>query len=104
VRLTRDLYEYARREGQLYYQRGSKRGVFPVGFASSPYAELFQQAARRKGSVKMTYGAKERLVDVQRFDGTYIRGYCHLRRELLTFRIDRVEAAEAAPSSDPLFG
>ena len=104
VRLTRDLYEYARREGHLFYQRGSKRGMFPVGFAKSPYAELFHEAARRRGSVNMRYGAKERLVDVHRFDGSYIRGYCHLRREVLTFRIDRVEAAELAPSSDPLFG
>ena len=75
-----------------------------MSFAKSPFAQLFHDAARRKGSVTMVYGAKERLVDVQRFDGTYIRGYCHLRRQLLTFRIDRVESAEAAPSSDPLFG
>lgn len=103
VRLTRDLYEYARREGHLRYQRGDRAAMFPVSFAPHPLAAVFRSAAERRGSVRMTYGAKERLVDVERFDGTYIRGYCHLRREVLTFRLDRVDTAESAPSSDPLF-
>jgi len=103
VKLTRDLYEYAKNHGHLYYQRGDRRGVIPVTFAESAFAALFQEAARARGSVRMVYGAKERLVDVHRFDGVYIRGYCHLRGEVLTFRLDRVEEAEAVASSDPLF-
>ncbi len=112
VRLTRDLYEYANRHGHLLYNRrggrqrrsgGQDRGVIPVSFAESPFAAIFRQAATRRGSVRIVYGAKERLVDVHRFDGSYIRGYCHLRREVLTFRLDRVEAAEAVASSEPLF-
>ncbi len=103
VRLTRDLYEYAKREGHLLYQRGNRSGMFPVSFARSRYHQLFEDAARNRASVRMTYGARERQVDVHRFDGSYIRGYCHLRREVLTFRLDRVEVAEAVPSSTPLF-
>jgi predicted DNA-binding transcriptional regulator YafY len=51
----------------------------------------------------MTYGAKERLIDVIRFDGMYIRAFCHLKKEELTFRLDRVEGAELVASSTPLF-
>lgn len=103
VKLTKDLYEYARREGMLYYQRGRRRVPVPMSFAPGPYAELFAEAAARRGSVKIRYGGRERLIDVLRFDGAYIRAYCHLKREELTFRLDRVEEAHAAPSSAPLF-
>lgn len=33
---------------------------------------------------------KYREVDVKKFDGLYIEGYCHSRKQYLTFRIDRV--------------
>lgn len=104
VRLTRDLYEYAKREGMLYFMKGQRRAPVPLSFTKRPFADVFEEAARRQGSVRMRYGGKERLVDVLRFDGAYIRAFCHLKREELTFRLDRVEAAEAAPSSTPLFG
>ncbi len=104
VKLTKDLFEYARREGMLYYQKGQRRAPVAMSFSKSPYALLFEEAARTHGSVRMRYGAKERLVDVLRFDGAYIRAYCHLKKEELTFRLDRVEGAEAVPSSTPLFG
>ena len=103
VKLTRDLYEYAKKNGNLLFQKGAKRGVIPMSFAESPFSKLFKAAAQRKESVKIFYGAKERLIDVQRFDGVYIRAYCHLRKEERTFRLDRVEAAEVVASSAPLF-
>ena len=104
VKLTRDLFEYAKKHGQLLYQKGKRSAPVPMSFAESPHAKLFKTAAKTKGSVKMLYGAKTRLVDVIRFDGAYIRAFCHLRNEELTFRLDRVEDAEAVASSAPLFG
>jgi hypothetical protein len=103
VKLTRDLYDYARRHGHLYVDKGGRKAVVPVSFAEHPLAKVFVEAAKVRGSVRMTYGAKERLVEVQAFDGVYIRGYCHLKQQELTFRLDRVEAAVPAPSSKPLF-
>lgn len=35
-----------------------------------------------------------REVDVKEVDATYITGYCHLRRQLRTFRIDRIRNQE----------
>ncbi len=104
VKLTRDIYEYAKKNGQLYFEKGTRRGVIPMSFVESPFVSLFKDAAKQKASVRMRYGAKDRVIDVIRFDGVYIRAYCHLRREELTFRLDRVESAELIPSSNPLFG
>lgn len=103
VKLTKDLYEYAKKHGHVLYQRGTQKGIIAMKFGQSPYSKLFEEALLSKTSIKMTYGAKERLIDVIRFDGMYIRAFCHLKNEELTFRLDRVEGAELVPSSTPLF-
>lgn len=104
VKITRDLYEYAKANQVLYFQKGQKRSPVPMNFVKNPLVETLKKAAESKASVKMVYGSKERLVDIHNFDGIYIKGYCHLRREALTFRLDRVEGIELVSSSTPLFG
>ncbi|WMT58512.1 ribonuclease H-like domain-containing protein [Truepera radiovictrix] len=103
VKLTRDLYEYARRHGQLFYQKGSRRAPIPMSFTEHPLGAVFRQALKTRAQVQMSYGGKVRLVDVTAFDGAYIRGFCHLRQKPLTFRLDKVEEAMLVASSTPLF-
>lgn len=103
VKLTRDIYEYGRKHGNLYFMKGKRRSMFNLSFAANPYQQLFKEAAKTRGSIRMTYGAKDRLVDVLSFDGVHIRAYCHLRQQELTFRLDRVEQAQKVDSSTPLF-
>ena len=107
VKLTRDIYEYANKEHTLYYSKGKHNAPISIEFAESQHAPLFKEAAKTKGSIKMTYSSKnsskERMIDVHSFDGMYIKGFCHIKKMVLTFRIDRVEAAEAVASSQPLF-
>lgn len=103
VKLTRDLYEYARKHGQLLYQKGPRRAPIPMSFAENPLAPLFRQALLSRSQVQLSYGGKTRLLDVTSFDGAYIRGFCHLRQKQLTFRLDRVETASLVASSAPLF-
>ena len=103
VKLTRDLYEYARRYGQLFFQKGPRRAPIAMSFTEHPLAPLFREVAQVRGSVKMNYGGKTRQVDVTSFDGAYVRGYCHLRQKQLTFRLDKVEDAVKVASSPPLF-
>lgn len=103
VKLTRDLYEYARQHGQLFYQKGPRRAPIPMSFAEHPLSALFRQALQTRTQVQMSYGGKTRLVDVTSFDGAYIRGFCHLRQKPLTFRLDKVEEASLVASSTPLF-
>lgn len=103
VKLTRDLYDYARKHGQLFFQKGPRRAPVPMSFAEHPLAPLFREVARERGSVQMSYGGKTRQVDVTSFDGAYVRGFCHLRQKQLTFRLDKVESAVRVASSTPLF-
>jgi hypothetical protein len=103
VKLTRDIYEYAKKNGNVLFQKGYKKGIIAMEFGSSPYKAIFEEAAATRSSVKMIYGAKQRLVDVIGFEGMYIRAYDHTKKEELVFRLDRVEGAELVPSSKPLF-
>lgn len=104
VKLTRDLYEYARKNGQLFFQKGPRRAPVPMSFSEHPLAPLLREVARERASVQMSYGGKVRQVDVSSFDGAYIRGFCHLRQKVLTFRLDKVEEVKRVASSTPLFG
>ncbi len=103
VKLTRDLFEYARKYGQLFFQKGPRRAPVLMSFAEHPLAPLFREVARERASVQMSYGGKTRLVDVTSFDGAYVRGFCQLRQKQLTFRLDKVETAVKVASSTPLF-
>lgn len=103
VKLTRDLYEYARKYGQLFFQKGPRRAPIPMSFAESPFAPLLREVAKERGSVQLVYGSKTRLVDVTSFDGAYLKGFCHLRQKQLTFRVDKIEDVARVASSTPLF-
>jgi DEAD/DEAH box helicase domain-containing protein len=103
VKITRDLYEYAKRDGQLYFNKAGQNAPVAMSFAESPLAKLLRESARTKASVKLTYKGKTRVVDVRSFDGMYLRGFCHSAGEGRTFRLDRVEDAERVDSSPPLF-
>jgi RNase_H superfamily len=103
VKLTKDIYEYAKKNGHVLFQRGYQKGIIAMDFGSSPYKEIFDEALATKSSVKILYGTKQRLIDIIRFDGMYIRAFDHSKQEELTFRLDRVEGAELVPSSTPLF-
>ena len=69
VKITSDLYEYAKANQVLYYQKGKRRAPVPMSFATNPFTEIFKKVNDDRGSVKMVYGSKERLVDVHAFDG-----------------------------------
>lgn len=70
----------------------------------SPYLEALRKAARQERQVRITYqgsskpGRTERVVDpyglVHRSGWWYVVAYCHLRRALRTFRVDRIQNLE----------
>lgn len=101
VKVTRDLYDYVQKEGLLYYQKGSRRVPIPIG--EHPLAELFRQAVQQRSSIKIQYNGRERLLDVQHFDGLYIDAFDHSQQATRRFRLDKVEKAQRVGSSTPLF-
>ncbi len=63
---------------------------------------LFQRAARRRGRVRLLYGAVPFVIEVLDFDGHLITGASE-ERGVLRFRLERIAEALELPSSDPLF-
>jgi predicted DNA-binding transcriptional regulator YafY len=69
-----------------------------------PYLALLRTAVRDRSSVRMAYrgGAKSQVTRrdldpyalLHRWGWWYVVGYCHLRREVRSFRVDRIEALE----------
>ena len=64
--------------------------------------ELFTRAARRRGRVRLLYGAAPYVVEVLAFDGALVTAACE-GRGVLRFRLDAITEAEELLSSDPLF-
>lgn len=65
-------------------------------------ARLLERAARRRGTVRLVYGAAPYVVEVLSFDGYLVTGAAG-GAEVLRFRLERVTDATEVPSSDPLF-
>ena len=106
VRITKEIYDFAEKNGYAYYtQYKGRKGKARVAmsFAKNSYSKIFQRAAKNKNALIIVYGGKERRIDVHRFDGIYIRAYCHLRRKDLSFRLDKVESVKEISAEIPLF-
>jgi len=63
------------------------------------YEWMVRKAAREGLTIVMLYRnargeMRERKVDVVEYRRPYFRGYCHLRREYRTFRVDRIFRAQ----------
>ena len=110
VRLTRDLYEYGKRHGQIsFYSRDSAGRVsIPVSWSgenSENIRQILAGAFRDRAQIEMHYlnksleagedAKKPRLVDIYKMEGDEFEGYCHLRKGLRTFRVERVLEARA---------
>lgn len=83
--------------GKMYWRElrdGDNYLPSPVEYDEKTY-ELWIVAARQKKSVQITYdsttsGITKRLVDPYKTSSPYGEGYCHLRKEVRKFRIDRI--------------
>lgn len=84
---SRELAEHVRAESSNESSR-----------SSSTTPQIIQHAAAAGETIRITYinaqgDPSTRNVDVQWCDADYFSGYCHLREEARTFRVDRVRSA-----------
>ncbi len=111
VRLTRDLYEYGKRHGKLFYyeQRGLQIASLPVSWGDR-IPEILKRALQERFTVEIVYisppgrqagpsdkdsGSKiVQLVDVYDLADNYFVGYSHLHGKIETFEISRVSAVK----------
>ncbi|MEK9166613.1 MAG: ribonuclease H-like domain-containing protein [Patescibacteria group bacterium] len=114
VRLTRDLYEYGKRHGHvLFHARDSAGRVsVPVSWAgenSQNIRQILVSAFQSRSRVEINYLTKTseagedpnktRLVDIYKIGEDEFEGYCHLRKGLRIFKIERVLAARPTGES-----
>lgn len=106
VRLTKDLYEYGCRHGQVYFtgKDGAKRAV-PVTWGGGAVDRIalrhrLEDAVTTRRRVEIEYVSlragseeherKRRKIDIIRFHADIIDAYCHLRQDTRRFHIDRI--------------
>lgn len=114
VRLTRDLYEYGKKHGHVLFESnidGKTRSV-PVAWGreiKKPLRSVIEEALERRRRLAIEYISSEdsdgmgfrkaRLIDVYAIRNNEIEAYCHLRRALRKFRIQRIVKAELTGDS-----
>ncbi len=115
VRLTRDLYEYGKKNGHLLFESRTDGKVhsIPVSWdkkIEQPIASVVDEALRERRRLAIEYISSEdrgglgfkkmRLVDVYRVKRNgEIEAYCHLRQGVRSFRINRIARAELTGES-----
>lgn len=114
VRLTRDLYEYGKKNGHVLFESFTDGRVhsIPVPWGREvkrPIISIVEEALNGRTRLAIEYisaedndglgYAKSRLVDVYRIKKNEIEAYCHLRRALRSFRINRILKAELTGES-----
>ena len=106
VKLTKELYEYGKAHGRLFFTSRFSQGKIqvPVFWPERKQAlglinKMLQEAFEKRLQVEIEYlsqvTGQEPVRRTQRVDVYYVRepdfeGYCHFRKDVCPFRIDRI--------------
>ncbi len=107
VRLTKELFDYGKQHGKLFATNryGSDKLEIPVFWPErkrdlSTIAKVLNEAFAKRLQVEIEYlsssvqaGAssqRTRRVDVYAVNEPYFEGYCHFRKDVRQFRVDRI--------------
>ncbi|MBI2023299.1 ribonuclease H-like domain-containing protein [Candidatus Giovannonibacteria bacterium] len=107
VELTKDLFEYGAKNGQVFFNPRNAPGkvALSVGWGNAEVKnirKILKQGLEEKRSIELEYITKpeasaeavsRRLVDIYRMKGDSFEGYCHLRKAERVFKIDRITDA-----------
>lgn len=110
VRLTRDLYEYGKKNGHVLFESfvDGKIHSIPVswgGEIKKPVSDIIKEAFEKRRRLSIEYISsenndglgfrKERNIDVYNVKSNgEIEAYCHLRKDIRSFRMARIARAE----------
>ena len=107
VRLTKELYDYGKQHGKFYASNrfGPNKLEIPVFWPERKrdlvtITKLLTEAFDKRLQVEIEYLSmsvqtgespqRTRRVDLYHVSGLYFEGYCHFRKDVRQFRIDRV--------------
>lgn len=110
VRLTRDLYEYGKKNGHVLFDSYIDRKIhsIPVAWAASvaePVGAVVARGLAERKKVAIEYVSsqdannegfkKTRIIEVRAIKPNgEIEAYCHLRKDVRSFRLARITKAE----------
>ncbi|KKU51361.1 MAG: hypothetical protein A3A28_02045 [Candidatus Sungbacteria bacterium RIFCSPLOWO2_01_FULL_47_32] len=109
VAITRDLYEYGKKNGALYFESkfGNQKRAVPVSWQEkkatpSSVFKTLHDAFQKRQRVSIEYVSrsaapneefkKNRKIDIYSIDGKEISAYCHLRQSVRRFKIESILA------------
>lgn len=107
VRLTKELYEYGKQHGKLYCtsRYSSEKFEIPVFWPErkrelGSMFKILAEAFEKRLQIEIEYLShsvqtgestqRSRRVDVYHIREPYFEGYCHFRKDVRQFRIDRI--------------
>ena len=119
VRLTRDVYEYGKKHGHILFRSFSDNKIHsvPVEWAkgyAKPARVVLEDAMHNRKRLAIEYVSSEdndglgfkktRLIDVYAIKGDEIEAYCHLRKSVRIFRLNRITKIEPTGESYVMAG
>ncbi len=106
VRLTKEVYEYGKANGKLYATGRYSSEKLTIGVfwpdrkrTLDVIQKVLQEACEKRLQVEIEYLSQStqpdatchsRRVDVYQIQDPYFEGYCHFRKEVRQFRVDRI--------------
>lgn len=109
VRLTRDLYEYGKKNGHVLFEsrNDGKIHSIPVSWGkviAQPVARVVEEAFNGRRRLAIEYVSsqdsdglgyiKSRMIDIYKIKKDEIEAFCHLRQSVRSFRFNRITKAE----------
>ena len=97
VRVTREVYEYGRQHGCLWFENNGRRESIPVRWGNgSLIAQQITSAYRNGQQIEIEYLKTEaedksvRKIDIRVIKNNQVQAYCHLKKAVRIFNIDKI--------------
>lgn len=97
VRITRDVYEYGKKHGHLWYESMGQRKTIPVRWnGDKTVKDQIMEAYRNGEQIEIEYLKTEtedrslRKIDIRTIKNNQVQAYCHLKQAIRIFNIDKV--------------
>lgn len=97
VRITRDVYEYGRKHGHLWYETNGRKEKIKVRWGESKtISDLISEAYKNGEQVEIEYLKTEaddrtnRKIDIKLIKQNQLQAFCHLKQTMQIFNIDKI--------------
>ncbi len=97
VRVTRDLYEYGRQHGHLWYDNLGRRETIPIRWGNGETVkDLVLKAYRNGEQVEIDYLKSEtgdrsiRKIEIKSIRNNQIQAFCYLKQTIRFFNLDKI--------------